>query len=288
MVEINNELVSKLIKTQFPKWADLPIYSVEKSGHDNRTFHLGNEMTVRLPSRKEYAPQVEKELMWLPKLGQHLSLPISSPIASGKPAENYPFPWSINKWIEGDTVTYDNVKDLNQFAVDLAKFLKEFQEIDATNGPIAGEHNFFRGGSLNVYNEETQNALINLKDIFEVEKLSKIWADALQSEWEQDPVWVHGDVAVGNLLVRDGKLCGVIDFGILGVGDPACDYVMAWTFFDKESREIFRNTLECDENTWNRAKGWALWKALIVYDGCDKGSDMAIWAKDTIDEILRG
>lgn len=286
MIEINSGLVGKLIKSQFPQWGDLPICSVEKSGHDNRTFHLGNEMTVRLPSGKAYEPQVEKELLWLPKLKPYLSFAISSPIAKGNPSEDYPFHWSVNKWIDGDTASYDNVKDLNQFARDLAKFLKELQAIDATNGPLAGEHNFFRGASLSVYNEEIQRALINLKDIFQTDKLSEIWSAALQSKWEEKPVWVHGDVAVGNLLVKDGRLCGVIDFGILGTGDPACDYVIAWTFLDQESRSRFRSALECDEDTWNRAKGWALWKALIVYDKDDENSDMSTGARYTINEIL--
>lgn len=287
MININTTLVKKLIQNQFPEYSHLPIYPVEKSGHDNRTFHLGNNMTVRLPSGKDYASQVEKECFWLPKLAKSLSIPISSMIEKGEPTCDFPYSWSINKWIDGDTVTHDNINNLNTFAKDLGNFLKNLQLIDAIEGPVAGKHNFYRGGDLMVYHEETQATLQNLKHIFPVDILKELWNIAISSKWKESSVWVHGDVAIGNLLVKDGQLCGVIDFGILGVGDPACDYVMAWTFFDEESRKVFFNTLECDKNTKDRAMGWALWKALISYDNNDTTSEMSQWAKHTIDEILK-
>lgn len=161
-------------------------------------------------------------------------------------------------------MTDENV-DKNQFAIDLAHFLTELQTIDASEGPVAGKHNFYRGADLSVYHDETMEALASHKDKVDVAKCRGIWEQALSSQWEQNPVWIHGDVAQGNLLVKDGRLVGVIDFGILGTGDPACDLVMAWTFFDEEIRSIFKQTLQLDEETWDRAKGWALWKALITY-----------------------
>lgn len=176
-------------------------------------------------------------------------------------------PWSINKWVEGETLTHQNINDLNQFARDLGAFLIELQSIDASRGPLAGEHNFYRGGSLAVYDEESRHAIEHNKDIFKEDLLREIWELALDSKWNSKPVWVHGDIAPGNLLVKDGKLCAVIDFGILGVGDPACDAAMAWTFFDEDSRKVFKGVLQMDEETWNRARGWALWKALITYNG---------------------
>ncbi|WP_211746000.1 aminoglycoside phosphotransferase family protein [Paenibacillus sp. Marseille-Q4541] len=284
MVDINAELVRKLINAQFAKWSDLPIKPVEKSGHDNRTFHLGDRMTVRMPSEAHYAPQVDKELHWLPKLRPHLTLPISTPLEKGEPTLDYPYPWSINEWIEGETVHYDRVNDLNRFANDLAKFLLELQAIDTSGGPVAGKHNFYRGGLLSVYDKETQTALEMLKTELPTDKLKEIWSIALESKWQKDSVWVHGDIAPGNLLVKDGKLCAVIDFGVLGIGDPSCDYAIAWTFFDQENRTTFYHSLGCDKGTWNRARGWALWKALITYK--DKDQAIAVHAKRTIDAIL--
>ncbi|EEL64513.1 aminoglycoside phosphotransferase family protein [Bacillus cereus] len=266
MHPINVSLVEKLIQEQFPEWAHLEVKPVKFSGHDNRTFHLGYEMSVRLPSDVAYAPQVEKENSWLPILSKGLSLPISTPLAKGNPSEAYPLPWSINKWIEGETVTKQNVRDLNEFAADLGSFLVELQSINASNGPLAGTHNFYRGGLISVYDEEARVAIENNKDVFDEALLKHLWNVALSSTWDRKPVWVHGDVAPGNLLVKEGKLCAVIDFGILGVGDPACDAAMAWTFFDKNSRNVFKEVLRMNEETWNRARGWALWKALITYD----------------------
>ncbi|MFJ8455274.1 aminoglycoside phosphotransferase family protein [Bacillus paramycoides] len=263
---INVSLVEKLIQEQFPEWEHLEIKPVKFSGHDNRTFHLGKQMSVRLPSDAAYVPQVEKENKWLPILSKEITLPISSPIAKGNPSAEYPWPWSINKWIEGETVTKENVHNLNEFATDLGSFLVELQSIDASNGPKAGAHNFYRGGLISVYDEEARVAIENNKDVFDETLLKHLWDLALRSTWERTPVWVHGDIAPGNLLIKDGKLCAVIDFGILGVGDPACDAAMAWTFFDKNSRNVFKEVLCMDEETWNRARGWALWKALITYD----------------------
>lgn len=286
-MDITVDLVKELINEQYPEFSNLEIKMVEKSGHDNRTFHLGDTMSVRLPSGPSYASQIEKELTWLPKLKPYISLPIPSPIAQGKPSTKYPFSFAINHWIEGDTVSYDTVKDLNQLAIDLANFLKELQSIDASLGPVAGEHNFYRGGSLKVYDNETRVTLEKLKGIFDTNILENMWNTALQSKYEDKPVWIHGDVAVGNLLVKNGKLSSVIDFGILGTGDPACDYVMAWTFFDSESRQIFKDTLNCDKETLNRAKGWALWKALISYDITDENSTSSNWARHCINELLK-
>ncbi|MGE7835694.1 aminoglycoside phosphotransferase family protein [Viridibacillus arvi] len=266
MKNINVNLVAKLINEQFSKWSNLAIKPVKFSGHDNRTFHLGEHMSVRLPSAASYVPQVEKEQKWLPILSKDLSLPISTPLAKGNPSEEYPWPWSINEWIEGESLTHKNIHDNNQLAKDLGAFLIELQSIDASKGPIAGEHNFYRGGSLAVYDEESRDAIERNKDVFDEHLLIEIWNLALATKWNLKAVWVHGDVAPGNLLVKDGKLCAVIDFGILGVGDPACDAAMAWTFFDEKSRKTFKNALNMDKETWDRARGWALWKALITYN----------------------
>ncbi|PLS01953.1 aminoglycoside phosphotransferase family protein [Neobacillus cucumis] len=267
MFNINVDLVRNLIKEQFPEWSNLEIKPVKNGGHDNRTFHLGENMIARLPSAEWYVPQVEKEHKWLSVLSKQLSLPISIPLAKGKPNKDYPSPWSIYKWVEGETVTLENIVDLNQFAKDLGGFLVELQSIDASEGPVAGIHNFYRGGDLAVYNEQSKNAIENNKEIFNELLLKEIWELSLDSKWDSDPVWLHGDVAPGNILVKNGKLCAVIDFGVLGVGDPSCDAAMAWTFFDDTSRKVFKTTLKMDEETWNRARGWALWKALITYDG---------------------
>lgn len=266
-MEITTQLVCHLIHSQFPQWDDLEIRPVAQSGNDNRTFHLGENMTVRLPSGPAYAAQVEKEAKWLPFLAPRLTLPISSPVAVGRPDAVYPFPWSVNRYIPGETLNRENVPDRIAFAADLSAFLRELQSIPTLGAPAAGAHNFYRGASPIVYHEETVRALRESEDL-PVGKLEAIWEKAIAGQWEEPPVWIHGDVAPGNLLVSSGALSGVIDFGIMAVGDPACDYAMAWTFFQGSAKDAFLHGL--DEATIDRARGWALWKALVTRHSAEK------------------
>ncbi|HAU1387086.1 TPA: aminoglycoside phosphotransferase family protein [Legionella pneumophila] len=262
-MEINAILGKKLIAAQFPQWENLSITAVEKSGWDNRTFHLGKDMTIRIPSDEEYAPQILKEYQWLPKLAKGITTcQITTPMALGQPCEFYPWHWSINHWIEGETASIESIRDLNQFARELALFLTEFQSIESTDGPAAGIHNFYRGGDLSVYNDDLRLAIPKITNINEQEIAEQLWAKALSSRWEKNPIWVHGDIAVGNILVKKGKLAAVIDFGQLAIGDPACDLAIAWNFFTGESRKIFKESISVDKNTWIRALGWAFWKTL--------------------------
>lgn len=264
MVEINADLVRRLVAAQFPQWADLPVRPVAVGGWDNRAFHLGETLVVRLPSAKRYAPQVEKDQTWLPRLAPHLPLPIPAPLAKGAPGEGYPGQWSIFAWLPGETALAAPPTDRTGIARDIARFLAALQRIDAADGPPAGPHNFFRGGPLATYDPETRSAVAALRDQIDGPAALKIWVAALGTTWTEAPVWVHGDVAASNLLVQDGRLCAVIDFGSCGVGDPACDLVIAWTFLEGESRTAFRAALPLDAATWARARGWALWKALIT------------------------
>ncbi|WP_117190621.1 aminoglycoside phosphotransferase family protein [Rhizobium terrae] len=264
MVEIDTVLVQRLVAAQFPQWADLAVRPVDQGGWDNRTFHLGDEMSVRLPSAERYVAQVEKEHRWLPVLAPRLPLPIPVPLGLGRPGEGYPWPWSVYKWIGGERSGPGTISDLATFAEDLADFLLALWAIDASAGPPAGAHNFHRGGSLHVYDEETRRSVEALAGEVDVPLITEIWERALASRWERKPVWVHGDIAEGNLLVRGGRLSAVIDFGSSGVGDPSSDLVIAWTLLDEPAAQAFRARVALDPQTWERARGWCLWKALIT------------------------
>lgn len=264
MVEITSQLVSALLAAQFPQWARLPLIPVEPGGWDNRTFRLGDAMAVRLPSAECYAEQVEKEQRWLPWLAPQLPLAVPSPLAVGEPGAEYPWHWSIYRWIDGETVATSSNVDLAVLASDLARFLVELQSLDATQGPVPGAHNFQRGGSLSIYDQQTRRAIAALGREIDAARATEIWDEALATSWDRAPVWIHGDVAAGNLLLQDAKLHAVIDFGCCAVGDPACDLVAAWTIFDADSADDFRKRLQLDDATWQRARGWALWKALIT------------------------
>lgn len=260
-------LVRKLVASQFPKWKDLTILPVKTSGWDNRTFHLGSRLLARLPSQAIYESQVEKEGYWLPKLGPKLPFEIPQPLAMGKPNEDYPLKWSIYQWIEGTSLAEASIDNHETLAIDLAHFLTIFQSLDSKDGPKAGLHSFYRGGSLSVYDNEVRKALEILTDKIDTQKALQLWEKALQTSWQRPPVWVHGDLSAGNLLVREGKLAAVIDFGQLAIGDPACDLTVAWTVFQGKSRTVFRTQLKLDPDTWLRAQAWTLWKALIAAAG---------------------
>ena len=278
---IDAGLVRRLIASQFPRWAGLPVTPVEVDGWDNRTYRLGDDMTVRLPTGEGYAPAVEKEHRWLPVLAPLLPVPVPVPLALGVPGEGYPFQWSVRRWLDGRTASPERIEDMAAFAESVAGFIRALQRVDAAEGPEAGAHSFYRGASPGHYDDGTRRALAALEGRIDTARAAAAWDDALRApEWSRAPVWFHGDIAHGNLLVDGGKLTAVIDFGTSGVGDPACDLVIAWTMFSGESRRVFREAAGMDDATWARARGWALWKALITLADGNGG------AQRVVEEVL--
>jgi aminoglycoside phosphotransferase (APT) family kinase protein len=263
-ITVDAEQVRRLVAHQFPQWADLPVQPVADGGWDNWTFHLGSRRSVRLPSAAEYALAVDKEHRWLPTLAPRLPLPIPVPLAKGEPGAGYPYPWSIYQWLDGQPASADRIVDPVRFAVDLAGFLAALQSVDATDGPRPGKHNWFRGGTLRTYAENAQRALTALDGHVDVDLAGEIWTSALDARWDGVESWFHGDVSQGNLLLDDGRLAAVIDFGTCGVGDPACDLAIAWTLLTVDGRRAFRERLSVDDATWARGRGWALWKTLVT------------------------
>ncbi len=283
---IDHALAARLVAAQFPEWADLPVVPVEAQGWDNRTFRLGADMTVRLPSAAGYARSVEKEHTWLPRLAPQLPLPIPTPLGLGRPTAEYPWPWSVRRWLPGRPARPDLIADQAGFARELAGFLAALQRCDPTAGPAAGAHSFHRGGSLAVYDTETRDAIATLGPRIDGDRATAAWDSALAATWTGAPVWFHGDVAAGNLLVVGCRLAAVIDFGTCGVGDPASDLVITWTLLDASGREAFRSSMPADAAMWARGRGWALWKALITVAAPDAGSEVAAAAGRVVDEVL--
>ena len=266
---IDAALVKRLLAAQFPQWADLPVTPVEVDGWDNRTYRLGTGMTVRLPTAAGYVPGVAKENEWLPRLAPQLPLPIPQVLGAGEPGEGYPHPWSIRNWLPGATLNLPDLADPVLFATDLAAFLHALQACDATDGPTADAHSFYRGTSPSYYDEEARACLADL-DVagrIDTRRAAAVWQAALDAEWHGTPVWFHGDIATGNLLIDAGRLSAVIDFGTSGVGDPACDLVITWVTLTGPAREAFRAGMKQDPASWARARGWALWKAMLQLSG---------------------
>jgi aminoglycoside phosphotransferase (APT) family kinase protein len=283
----DRDLAQLLVAQQFPVWADLPVTDVEHSGWDNRTFRLGDDLTIRLPRSRFYAGQVAKEQRWLPLLAPHLPVPIPRPVAEGSPGLGYPHAWSVYAWLDGSPATPDRINDQVTFARAVAEFLVALRACDATDGPLPGQHNWWRGGPLDHYLDEARAALTAVADEVDVPAATAILDAAVTSTWPGPPVWFHGDIAFGNLLVRDGRLAAVIDFGTSGIGDPACDVVLAWTLLSGASRTEFRDALALDDDTWARGRGWGLWKALITVAG-NRDTDVvaADEARRVLHEIL--
>ena len=174
-------MAAQLVAEQFPEWADLPVVPVALNGWDNTTFRLGEELSIRLPSADGYVAQVAKEHRWLPTLAPHLPLPIPEPVAMGRPDVTFPWPWSIYRWIDGEPARDDRICDRNTLAADLARFLTALQAIDASDGPPAGAHSFFRGGPLVVYDAETRVAIERAADVIDVAALHRgVGAGAVQ------------------------------------------------------------------------------------------------------------
>ena len=268
---IDDALVRRLIDAQFPRWSDLPIRQVVPGGWDNRTFRLGDDLLVRLPSADGYVDAVAKEQQWLPVLAPHLPVEIPEPVALGQPSALFGRPWSVYRWIDGRPAGDAAIEDLTAFARDTAMFLTALSRVDTLDGPRAGTHSFWRGAHPAVYHDDVQRSSRRLKGVVDIDAARRIWDAALATEITAPAVWFHGDVAPGNLLLRSGRLAAVIDFGTSGVGDPACDLAIAWTMFDDPARAAFRRALPWGDDVWARGRAWALWKAMLVAAG-DTGS----------------
>lgn len=284
-VTIDAALARRLIARQFPRWAALPVREVERSGWDNRTFRLGDELSVRLPSARHYVAQVDKEQRWLPWLAPRLPLAIARPVARGEPDAGYPWPWSVYQWLDGTDAGAVEAADAVAFGSDLAGFLRALQAVPSRDGPPAGTHNFHRGGPLGIYDGEVRRAVTALDERIDGAAVLGLWQACVDTTWPGPPVWVHGDVAPGNLLLREGALAAVIDFGCCAVGDPACDLAIAWTSFSGAARAAFLDTLDPDRATRARGRGWALWKALITLAGAGS-SPRALQAAQVIESAL--
>ena len=262
---IDAALVRQLLAAQFPEWAEYSLRRLESAGTDNALFRLGDDLLVRLPRIDWATEQVEKECRWLPDLALHLPLAISVPLAKGEPGEGYPWHWSINPWLEGENATLDRITDPGRMAGDLAAFITALHGIDTASGPASGADNSSRGVPLAMRDEPTRAALESLHGMIDTDAATVAWeADMHAPVWDGPPVWIHGDIQSGNLLAVDGRLSAVIDFGCLGIGDPAVDLIVAWNLLDADSREIFRSALNVDDATWARGRAWALSVSLIA------------------------
>ena len=247
-----------LVDRQQPQWAALPLRPVEDFGTDHRLFRLGEELLVRLPVYAASAGQALSDAAWLPRLAPQLPVELPVPVAVGEPGEGYPFPWSVVPWLPGATVDRARPDPL-ALAEELAAFVLALRAVDTTGGPLRTSG---RGAPLDP-GWGVEERIDELGDLVDRAAAWRVWRAALEAgPWPGAPVWVHGDLLEGNLLVRDGRLAAVIDFGAIGVADPAADVTPAWTLFEGDERRAYRERLDVDDATWARARAWVLLPAL--------------------------
>jgi aminoglycoside phosphotransferase (APT) family kinase protein len=255
-VETDAALVRRLLKEQFPEWAELPLDPVSTSGTVNALFRLGDELVVRMPrNRPEPWRDLEHEITWLPRLAPLLPVAVPVPVARGRPAGGYPLEWAVFAWLPGENPVPG--EEPLSLADELARFVRALHAVELEGGPPS-----FRQ-SLARMDEFTRQNLVALEGEIDTARAGALWEEALAvPEWPHPPVWIHGDLMAGNLLVEDGRLTAVIDWGGSGTGDPAVDLMMAWKVLTAEAMERLRETLGVDEDTWARGRGWALATAL--------------------------
>ncbi len=260
-VPIDGPLIRRLLRGQFPQWSRLAVRPVESAGWDNVIYRLGTDLAVRLPRRRIGAEQTEKEHQWLPALGPQLPLAVPVPVGKGVPGEGYPWHWTVCPWLPGEIAALAAVADMSQAALTLAEFVRALQGLDPAGGPVSA----FRGGTLADRDPVSRESAAALRGSFDVRPALEAW-DAAVAEpvWTGQPVWMHGDLHPANLLVSNSELAGVIDFGLLGVGDAACDLMVAWTYLSADARPVFRDALAVDDATWARGRGWALHLGLMA------------------------
>jgi aminoglycoside phosphotransferase (APT) family kinase protein len=252
-------LVRRLLAAQFPQWAELSVQEVDRDGTSNAMFRLGDDMVVRLPRVAGAALDVQKEHAWLPRLAVHLPVAIPEPLSHGVPGEGYPWPWSVYGWLEGANPTLAADGDGDLLAEDLAAFTNALRQVDPEGGPPA-----YRSEPLSARDADTRRAIADLSGLVDADAAFAVWERAVRARgWDGEPVWIHADLQPGNLLVDGGRLSGVIDFGCLGLGDPAVDFMPAWYALPRASRPHFRTAVAADDASWARGRGWALSVALM-------------------------
>ncbi|MBJ3784715.1 aminoglycoside phosphotransferase family protein [Devosia sediminis] len=274
-VDITQDLVAALLREQHPDLAHLPL-ALGAVGWDNQLWRLGDDLAVRLPWQTDDADELLlKEYGLVPALASRLPLPIPTPMRLGRPSERFGRTWIVTTWVEGEPADRAPVTPGAGGETALAAFLSALHRPAPPDAPI-GRHG--RGGSLAATSQGVAHFLrlaVERGLIHDARTLETIWGDAASApDWSGPPIWIHADLHPANVLTRDGALCGVIDFGDLCAGDPACDLAAAWLLLPDGATDSFYRACEPgpDEATRRRARGWALSKALVCLIIGDDGT----------------
>lgn len=263
-LHVDVDIVRRLLAAQHPQWADLPLARADSTGTSNAMFRLGDDLVVRLPLRPASGARVGREHRVGPLLAPHLPITVPTPIALGEATDEYPMPWSVYPWLPGDDATHAPL-DLARAAEDLGRFLTALWAVDPAGGPSSTGGMAERGGPLTERDDLTRRTIASSARLVDVDAVTAVWDRALAAPtWDRPGVWIHGDIASGNLLVVDRRISAVIDLSAAAVGDPACDLIVAWELFDDVTRPRFRDVVGVDDATWERGRGWAVSTAILA------------------------
>ncbi|MFJ3662870.1 aminoglycoside phosphotransferase family protein [Streptomyces sp. NPDC090119] len=259
-IDIDAPLVRRLVARRFPAWAGLPVTRLRSSGTENAMFRLGPDLVVRLPRHPGAVADVAHERDWLPRLGPGLPVAVPEPVGSGEPDGDFPWPWSVYRWLDGANPVAGGVAEPEQLAKELGAFVAALRRTATVDAPRS-----YRGGPLSGQDASAREALAQLAGRVDTAGATARWERALAAPaYPGPPVWAHGDLSPGNVLVTaEGRLGAVIDFGCAGVGDPAVDLIAAWNLLPASARNVFRDAVGADDSEWARGRGWALSIALI-------------------------
>ncbi|MFD7155874.1 aminoglycoside phosphotransferase family protein [Kribbella sp. NPDC059898] len=262
-LDVSVDLVEGLVKEQFPAWSALPIRAVPSHGTVNAVFRIGAGLTARLPIQPGDPAAVRQELEDEAAAARQLHAmspyPTPEPVAIGAPTADYPLPWAVQTWVDG-TIAYDaDVAGTTAFAEDLARFVLALRARPTEGRTFGGQ---WRGGLLTSQDEWVAECLERSAGMIDVDGLTRLWAELRTTPRTEPDVWTHRDLMPGNLLVRDGRLAGVIDVGMFTVSDPAMDLQPAWNLFDPAARAAFRAAVGSDDAEWRRGMGWSFAQAI--------------------------
>ena len=282
-VVVDEVLVRRLLTEQHPELASLPLTDAVV-GWDNVTYRLGPELAVRLPRRLMSAPLIEREQRWLPELAPWLPLPIPAPIRVGRPGAGYPWSWSVCPWLAGAPAATSPPRDPQQAAEALGEFLRALHLAAPPDAPA----NPFRGVPLSARDDAMHARIVQLAHELDIDAVLGLWSEVLAvPAWRGPQLWLHGDLHPANVLVHQGRISAVIDFGDITSGDPATDLSVGWMMFDHRARVTLREAVgDVDDDTWARARGWALALAVAILAGSADNQVMQGIARRTLATAL--
>jgi aminoglycoside phosphotransferase (APT) family kinase protein len=285
-VDIDVPTAGRLLTQQFPEFSDLPLRHVPSGGTDNAVFRIGEGLAMRMPLRPRSVDGLLKEVRWLPTVAPHLTLEVPQIVATGAPTEEYPFAWAVVRWLHGEDALTSRFASMRDAAEAIGRFVAELQRIEPV--PAPGSEGFVRGRSLIGRDEAFRAALPKCAGLVDVRRVEQVWDDALsQPDWDGPPVWLHSDLIPGNILLRDGRVVGVLDFGAMCTGDPAYDATAAWSLFDRDHRPLFREIIGVDEPAWCRARGLVVSGGVLALSYYrDTNPSMVAVAHRGISEVL--